>query len=55
MRYLPLTLLLATTACSMMPRLALPTPPVAEAYPAPSGPKPCPNGAACSATPGCKA
>ncbi|WP_294269403.1 efflux transporter outer membrane subunit [uncultured Sphingomonas sp.] len=37
MRYLPLTLLLATTACSMTPRLALPTPPVAEAYPAPSG------------------
>lgn len=37
MRYLPLTLLLATTACSMMPRLTLPTSPVAEAYPAPSG------------------
>ncbi|WP_242417724.1 efflux transporter outer membrane subunit [Sphingomonas panni] len=37
MRHLPLTLLLATTACSMTPRLTLPTPPVAEAYPAPSG------------------
>lgn len=43
MRYLPLTLLLATTACSMMPRLALPTPPVAEAYPAPSGPEALPE------------
>lgn len=37
MRYLPLTLLLATTACSMTPKLSLPTPPVAAAYPAPSG------------------
>ncbi|WP_345907705.1 efflux transporter outer membrane subunit, partial [Sphingomonas sp. UBA4815] len=37
MRCLPLTLLLATTACSMTPRLTLPTPPVAEAYPIASG------------------
>ncbi len=39
MRYLPLTLLLATTACSMTPRLTLPTPPVAKAYPIASGPE----------------
>lgn len=37
MRYLPLPLLLATTACSMTPKLTLPTPPVAEAFPIASG------------------
>lgn len=37
MRHLPLTLLLATTACSMTPKLTLPTPPVAKAYPVASG------------------
>ncbi|MEG3092759.1 efflux transporter outer membrane subunit [Sphingomonas sp. PB1R3] len=37
MRYLPLPLLLATTACSMTPKLTLPTPPVAAAFPIASG------------------
>ena len=37
MRSLPLALLLATTACSMTPRLPLPTPPVADAYPLAGG------------------
>lgn len=44
MRSMMLALMLASTAgCSMTPRLALPTPPVAKAYPVASGHEPLPD------------
>ena len=47
MRVLTLGLLMATSACSMTPKLALPAPPVAATYPIEVGGEAVPSGRAC--------